>query len=191
MRMDSMKKRKSTTSTKAVILAVAVILVLCIGMAGTLMFLVDKTNEVTNTFDPAHVTCQVEESFNDTVKKNVNVTNTSDIDAYLRVKLVTYRVNDAGDRIGGTATIPTFTPGTGWFEQDGFYYYQSPVAPGQKPAADLIGNSGITLLEYTDADGGRQVVEVIAEAIQSVPTSVVSDKWKVTVGTDGTISAVN
>lgn len=191
MRMDSMKKRKSTTSTKAVILAVAVILVLCIGMAGTLMFLVDKTNEVTNTFDPAHVTCQVEESFNSNVKKNVNVKNTSDIDAYLRVKLVTYRVNDVGDRIGGTATIPNFEPGTGWFAKDGFYYYKNPVAPDQKPAADLIGDSGITLLEYRDADGGRQVVEVIAEAIQSVPTSVVADKWKVTVGTDGTISAGN
>ena len=191
MRMDSMKKRKSTTSTKSVILAVAVILVLCIGMAGTLMFLVDKTNEVTNTFDPAHVTCQVEESFNSNVKKNVNVINTSDIDAYLRVKLVTYRVNDAGDRIGGTATIPSFEPGDGWFAKDGFYYYNKPVAPGQKPAANLIGSDGINLKSYTDADGGKQVVEVIAEAIQSVPTSVVADKWKVTVGTDGTISAGN
>lgn len=191
MMFDSMKKSKSTTSTKTVMLVVAAVLVVCIGVAGTLMFLVDKTSEVTNTFEPANVKCQVEESFDTKVKKNVNVKNTSNIDAYIRVKLVTYRVNDKGEKIGGTATIPDFAPGAGWFAKDGFFYYNKPVAPGQKPAANLIGDSGIKLLEYTDADGGRQVVEVMAEAIQSVPTSVVADKWKVTVGTDGTISAGN
>ena len=191
MRMDSMKKRKSTTSTKAIMLAVAAVLVVCIGVAGALMFLVDKTNEVTNTFDPAHVTCEVEENFNGIVKSKVNVKNTSDINAYLRVKLVTYRVNDKGERIGGTATIPSFKPGLGWFEKDGFYYYNKPVAPGEKPETDLIGDTGITLVEYNDTDGGKQVIEVIAEAIQSVPTSVVAEKWNVTVSAGGTISKGN
>ena len=185
MMFDSMKKSKSTTSTKTVMLVVAVVLVVCIGVAGTLMFLVDKTSEVTNTFEPANVKCQVEESFDTKVKKNVNVKNTSNIDAYIRVKLVTYRVNDKGEKIGGTATIPNFTLGVGWFEKDGFYYYNKPVAQDAKPATDLIGDSGITLVKYNDADGGRQVVEVIAEAIQSVPTSVVAEKWKVKVDTDG------
>ena len=96
MMFDSMKKSKSTTSTKTVMLVVAAVLVVCIGVAGTLMFLVDKTSEVTNTFEPANVKCQVEESFDTKVKKNVNVKNTSNIDAYIRVKLVTYRVNDKG-----------------------------------------------------------------------------------------------
>lgn len=111
--------------------------------------------------------------------------NTSNIDAYIRVKLVTYRVNDKGEKIGGTATIPNFTLGAGWFEKDGFYYYNKTVAQDAKPTTDLIGDSGITLVKYNDADGGRQVVEVIAEAIQSVPTSVVAEKWKVKVDTDG------
>ena len=53
----------------------------------------------------------------------------------------------------------------------------------------MIGNDGITLVKYTDADGGRQVIEVIAEAIQSVPTSVVADNWNVTVDANGVISA--
>ena len=55
----------------------------------------------------------------------------------------------------------------------------------------VSGSSGIELQSYTDADGGRQVIEVIAEAIQSVPASVVADKWKVTVNADGTISKAN
>ena len=53
----------------------------------------------------------------------------------------------------------------------------------------MIGNDGITLVKYTDADGGRQVIEVIAEAIQSVPTSVVTVYWNVTVDANGMISA--
>ena len=191
MRMDSKKRRKSTTSRKAIVLAIAVVLLLSATVTGTLMYLVSKTASVTNTFDPAHVSCEVQENFDKTVKKNVNVKNTSNIDAYLRVKLVTYRVNDSDEQIGGTAAIPEFKPGDGWFEKDGFYYYNKPVAPGETPAADLIGNRGITLVEYTDADGGRQVVEVIAEAIQSVPTSVVKDMWKVNVSEAGTISNGN
>ena len=189
MRMDSNKRRKSTASRKVIVLAIAVVLLLSATVTGTLMYLVSKTTAVTNTFEPATVICEVQENFDDTVKKNVTVKNTSNIDAYLRVKLVTYRVNADGERIGGTAAIPSFTPGEGWFEKDGFYYYKNPVAPDATPVTDLIGKDGITLVEYNDADGGRQVIEVIAEAIQSVPTSVVKEYWNVTVDANGVISA--
>lgn len=189
MRMDSKKRRKSTASRKVIVLAIAVVLLLSATVTGTLMYLVSKMTVVTNTFEPATVTCEVQENFDGTVKKDVTVKNTSNIDAYLRVKLVTYRVNDKGERIGGTATIPSFTLGEGWFEKDGFYYYNTPVAPGETPKTNLIGNTGITLVKYTDADGGRQVIEVIAEAIQSVPTSVVKEYWNVTVDANGVISA--
>ena len=191
MRMDSKKRRKSTASRKVIVLAIAAVLLLSATVTGTLMYLVSKTTAVTNTFEPAEVTCEVQEDFNDTVKKDVTVKNTSNIDAYLRVKLVTYRVNDKGERIGGTATIPSFTLGDGWFKKDGFYYYNKPVAPNKTPAANLIGNDGITLVKYTDADGGRQVIEVIAEAIQSVPTTVVEQKWNVKVDTDGVTIKAN
>ena len=189
MRMDSNKRRKSTASRKVIVLAIAVVLLLSATVTGTLMYLVSKTTAVTNTFEPATVICEVQENFDDTVKKNVTVKNTSNIDAYLRVKLVTYRVNADGERIGGTAAIPSFTPGEGWFEKDGFYYYKNPVAPDATPVTDLIGKDGITLVEYNDADGGKQVIEVIAEAIQSVPTSVVKEYWNVTVDANGVISA--
>lgn len=191
MRMDSKKRRKSTASRKVIVLAIAVVLLLSATVTGTLMYLVSKTTAVTNTFEPATVTCEVQEKFDGTVKKNVTVKNTSNIDAYLRVKLVTYRVNADGERIGGTAVIPNFTPGEGWFEKDGFYYYKSPVALNKTPATNLIGNDGITLVEYTDADGGRQVIEVIAEAIQSVPASVVAENWDVTVDKDGVTIKAN
>lgn len=168
-------------------LVLSSLLVLILGIGGTLALLVDRDESITNTFTPAQVSCHVTENFDGTTKSNVNVVNDSNITAYIRVKLVTYRVNDAGQHIGGTAGIPTFTPGDGWFEQDGYYYYSQPVAAGASPATALI--SSITLNDtYTDADGGKQVIEVMAEAIQSVPTSVVAEKWKVTIDTNGTLT---
>ena len=89
MRMDSKKRRKSTTSRKVIVLAIAAVLLLSATVTGTLMYLVSKTTAVTNTFEPAIVTCEVQENFDGTVKKDVTVKNTSNIDAYLRVKLVT------------------------------------------------------------------------------------------------------
>ena len=85
---------------------------------------------MTNTFTPATVTCEVKEAFDDTtgVKTNINVENTSDIDVYLRVKLVTYRTNDTGQHIGGTAELPKFTLGKDWVEKDGLLH--TAVAPG-------------------------------------------------------------
>ena len=82
------------------------------------------------------------------------------------VKLVSYRVNDAGQHIGGIANVPDFTPGTGWVKNGDYYYYKQPVNPGEKPAHDLIGSINL-IGSYTDADGGKQVIEVMAEAIQA------------------------
>lgn len=167
---------------RSLVLVVSLLALLLVVAGGTLAWLTAQ-DSVSNTFTPAHVSCTVTEEFDGTTKSNVNVTNTSDIAAFIRVKLVTYRVNDAGQRIGGTATIPPFTPGTGWVKYGDFYYYTKPVAPQQQPKEALIGS--ITLKgSYDDADGGKQVIEVMAEAIQSQPDRAVKDAW----GTDFSIN---
>mgnify|MGYP004732906755 CR=1 FL=1 len=174
----------------AIVLATVALLALAIG--GTIAWLNDKTDPVENTFDYAHVTCEVTESFDAAtgVKSNVNVKNTSNTYAFLRVKLVAYRTNAAGQHIGGTATIPTFTPGAGWVEYNGYYYYTQPVSPDEqnnKPATDLI--SSITLGgSYADADGGYTALDVMAEAIQSTPEQAVKDAWGFGLSTDGSLA---
>ena len=141
---------------------------------------ITHTDPVPNRFTPAHVSCNVTEDFDGTTKKNVNVTNTGDIDAYLRVKLVTYRVNDDGQHIGGTAAIPAFTPGDDWVKYGDYYYYTYPVAPGQQPETPLI--DSLTLIgSYNDADGGKQALEIMAEAIQSAPEEAAGQAWGVTI----------
>ncbi|MDO5400347.1 MAG: hypothetical protein Q4F17_05105 [Eubacteriales bacterium] len=155
---------------KAGTLLLSCLLLLTLAIGGTLAYLTTDTAPVENSFTPAKVDCTVTEEFNGTTKSNVNVTNTGNINAYLRVKLVTYRVNDEGQHIGGTAEIPSFTPGDGWKPLNGYYYYTKPVAPGDKPASDLISSINLTG-SYDDADGGKQVIEVMAEAIQADGTN--------------------
>ena len=160
------RKRRRRRNNRAGILLLSLLMLVTTVVGGTLAYLVTNTEPVTSTFKPSFVDCEVTEDFNGSTKSNVNVTNIGDTDAYIRVKLVAYRVNDEGQHIGGEAEIPAFTPGAGWVKNGDYYYYTKPVAPGAQPAADLI--DSITLSgSYTDADGGKQVIEVMAEAIQA------------------------
>lgn len=161
-------------------MVLSVVLLLGVTIGGTIAWLSTKTTPVTNTFTPAEVTCKVEEKFDNTtgVKSNVNVTNTGNIAVYIRVKLVTYRTNDAGHHIGGTADLPEFNLGENWVEYGDYYYYTLPVAPDKKPAANLAGSMTLEK-SYNDADGGKQALDVMAEAIQSEPEKAVGEAWGV------------
>lgn len=191
MTKNTRAKQRSRKNTRIITLLIALLLFSALAVGGTVAWLTANTGNVANTFTPSHVACRVDESFNSTtgVKSNVNVTNTGDTEAYIRVKLVTYRVNAQGQHIGGTATIPTFTPGTNWVKSGDYYYYTLPVAAnGGTPANPLIGEPGIALIKYDDADGGKQAIEVMAEAIQSKPKDAVESSWNVTVGSDGNLA---
>lgn len=163
-------------------MVLSIVLLLGVAIGGTIAWLSTKTTPVINTFTPAEVTCEVEEKFDKTtgVKTDVNVKNNGNIAVYIRVKLVTYRTNDDGQHIGGTAELPKFTPGENWVEYGKYYYYTLPVAPGKKPAANLA--EKMTLKpSYEDADGGKQALDVMAEAIQSAPEKAVGEAWGVTI----------
>lgn len=181
------KCKHSRGSRKTVSLLISLLLIFAISLGGTLAYLSTKTNPVENTFRPSHVTCQVTESFDATTKSNVNVINTGDTEAYIRVKLVSYRVNDKNQHIGGTATIPKFSLGTDWVHYGNHYYYTLPVEPGMSPSNDLA-DSIVLKDSYNDADGGKQVIEVMAEAIQSGPTEAVGKSWGVSI-TQGIVTA--
>ena len=160
----------------ATIISVVLILVLAIG--GTVAWMSTKTEPVVNTFNPSKVTCEVTEKFdkNTNVKTDVNVRNTGDIPAFIRVKLVAYRTNTAGQHIGGVAEAPSFDFGAGWVKYGDYYYYTKPVDPGATPAANLA--EAIELVkDYADADGGHQSIDVIAEAIQAGPEAAVKAAW--------------
>ena len=177
---------------RATAMLLATVMLFALAVGGTIAWLIDKDRPLVNTFDPSKVTCEVQEKFDGKVKSDVNVKNTGDIYAFIRVKLVTYRTNDAGQHIGGTAALPQFTLGANWVEYNGYYYYTLPVAPGDNPATKLT--DSMTLTEsYDDADGGHQSIDVMAEAIQSVPEDAVKAAWGAgfSINADGSLNVPN
>ena len=167
---------KTARKGRLTAMIVSVVLILALAIGGTIAWMSTKTDSVVNTFNPSRVTCEVEEKFNGEVKTDVNVRNTGDIPAFIRVKLVSYRTNEAGRHIGGVAKAPSFDFGAGWVRYGDYYYYTKPVAPGATPAANLA--EAIELVkDYADADGGHQSIDVIAEAIQAGPEAAVQAAW--------------
>lgn len=149
-----------------------------------------KTEDVVNTFTPAETSIKVNESFDGTTKSNVHITNTGSATdpkegpaVYVRVRLLAYWYDELQDRVVGKASwTPSFTVGADWFLKGDYYYYKIPINAGDS-TTNLI--DSITL--ETDDDGARQVLEVIAEAIQSKPSTAVNEAWGVSVGSDGNI----
>lgn len=168
-------RRRRVMRNRAILVIAVAALVCALGAAGAVAFLIDKTNPVKNAFVPSKVTCEVKETFDGTTKTNVQIKNTGDIPAYIRVALVTYFVDGEGNVDGTkTATMPdlTFIMGAGWVESGEYYYFTKPVAPDKLTDTALI--ESITL------ENG-QVVEVIASAIQSEPAKAVGEAWGVTI----------
>lgn len=176
------KKAAHSGAKRSLVLVVSVLVLLLAVAGGTLAWLTAQ-DSVTNTFTPAHVTCTVEETFNGTEKTNVQIKNTSDIPAYIRAYIVvTWKdADDADDNVYGKLPVEgtdytmTMSSGTAWKKgSDGYYYYTSPVA-----ADDTTGVLISSCTEKTEKApaGYRLSVEIIAEAIQSVPTTTVGDVW--------------
>lgn len=178
----------------------AALLVLVLGIVGTtLAWLTDTTEDQTNTFEYAKVSCQVLEDVNsnETQKRNVRIQNTGNTDAYIRATyVVTYR-DEAGNilyetleddwKVDLTKEINT----DGWVPgKDGYWYCKKPVAPGEEtPAlfkAPINGNGRFL-------DGGRSkeqaitYVEILATAIQSQPVKAMGEAWGYTMN-NGTLT---
>ncbi len=176
--------------SRMIMMIAAAALLLTMAVGGTMAWLSAKDEPITNTFRPSEVNCKVTEHYDESKneKSQVNVQNTGDTSAYIRVKLVTYRTNDAGDHIGGTAAVPAFTPGVKWvLHTDGYYYYTLPVEADGSPATVLADKIQLKT-EYEDADGGHQALDVMAEAIQSEPDKAVGEAWGVSIA-EGRVTA--
>ncbi len=171
---------------KALIVAALAVVILTAAVGGTMAWLSTKTQDLTNTFEPAKVTCAVEEDFTDkTTKKDVRIQNTGTTDAYIRAMIVANWCT-ADSKVVKTAT-PTYEglPGSDWVEHDGFYYYTLPVAPNQ-----TTGNLFTSCTPGTDKPEGADHLEVniICQAVQSTPANAVTEAWGVTIS-NGSVSS--
>ena len=180
---------------KAGVLLAALVLIVSTVVGGTLAYLATQTGPVVNTFTPGKVDVEIEEDFKDNVKSNVYITNVQSADsvtAYIRAKVVvTWR--DADNNIVQQPdgyTLNLTKPAdfdTNWFENGGIYYHKAPVDPG-KQTAMLIEKASYTVAAGAEP-GYHLDIQIIAEGIQAKPTTGVTEKWHVNVGTDGNLVA--
>lgn len=167
-----MKNRHS--AQRLILIAILLILVLASGSVVAYMFLRADANET--QFIPAQISCEVEGDFTSDEISGIRVRNTGNISAFLRVRLVTYWVDSAGNVAAISSPRLLITPGSDWVPgNNNTYYYKTPVAAGSSTAGVL---PTITL---ATENGYRQVVDILAEAIQAEPTKAVTDSWGVTV----------
>ena len=176
-----MKLRKNS------LIILVLLVVLAMSLVGTLFaYMYKQTEPVTNTFVPAIVDCKVEEVFDGSVKSSIKVRNTGNIDAYLRVRLVSYWVNENDEIMPIPSQMPIFKNNVSWIKiGEDTYYYTAPVAPNEVTPEDLLGTP-MTL--GTSAEGYLQVVVVFAEAIQAMPKDAVEEAWPVIVSDAKTLS---
>ena len=191
MRQIKTYSRKPKRSVKPFLIAFCVCILACAAVSGSLAWLISTPEPVVNTFTPGAVTIQVDETFNGTTKSDVRIKNTGDVPAYIRVALVPAWVDDEGNIAAKPASLKLdcdITWGDNfnqfWFEgTDGFYYCKTFINPGK--------STPILIKSCTVKDGEHEYdfeLQVIASAVQSLPTSTVGEVWPVVVDTDGTLA---
>ena len=171
--------RPSRESKKSLTALIALILIICLAVGGTVAFIVTQTQAVKNTFTPSDVTVDIQEEFNGSIKSSITVLNVDDADkedvpCYIRVKLVS-NIQDNDGNVLRAAPLGEISLNSDWIDGgDGCYYYKNVVEVGQRTSNLLADGASITL-----TDG--QVVEVLAEGIQAMPKQAVIDAWGQTI----------
>ncbi len=192
MRQIKTYSRKPKRSVKPFLIAFCVCILACAAVSGSLAWLISAPGPVVNEFIPGEVTIQVDETFDDehTTKQNVSIKNTGNVPAYIRVALVPAWVDDEGNIAAKHASLDDCNITLGddfnqfWFEgTDGFYYCKTFINP-DKSTPILIKSCTVKGEEHEyDFE-----LQVIASAVQSLPTSTVETVWPVVVDTDGTLA---
>lgn len=168
--------------------AAALLMVLFMSVGGTLAWLTAHTSAITNTFTVATPGVKIEEGFDKQTKSNVQVKNTGEVEAYIRVALVPTWEDENGNAVAEPASLDDLSITWGnsgkWLKgTDGYWYYKEPVAPGY---------STEVLLEkatVTTENGYHMNLQVMADSIQADPTRAVTAMW----GTDkgGAVTGVD
>ena len=159
---------KKSKHSKGLGILISIALILSLAVSGTFAYIIATTKNVENQFAPASVTCHV-----NSVGNNFTVTNTGNIDAYIRAAIVVNWMDKDGNVRGIAPSTSDYTLSvntTDWRQDNtGYYYYKYSVSPNTSTNY-LIPPNGITV-NVTAPAGYEFSVEVVAEAIQAQGTT--------------------
>ena len=179
IRMESRKKRR--LPVKPLALCAALMLIAGSAIGGTAAWLKYWTEPVENMFSIGQVSCEVMQEQVTGTLANVAVKNTSNDDAYIRVRLIGYLMDTDGCIIGGTGLpegLANMSAPEGWLKIGEDYFCVTPIAAGESTPV-LITNQAVET---------NQTVQVLAEAIQGKPAAAVTEAWGVTIDENGSIT---
>ena len=166
---------------KRLICILLVLLLAAVMIPTAYAYMVHKSQTVSNVFIPGRVACQINETFENNVKKSITVKNTGNVDAYIRVRLVFHWEDSKGNVVARNMPVPTVTHSSAWEKVGDYYYYAKPVSPGDS-TPNLLTDSGFKISAKEVTYSGTiytyyPVMEVLAEAIQSDPKDAVDAAW--------------
>ena len=172
---------KRVMKTKKPVALVAILVLLCCTVAGTLAYLVTSTDPVTNTFTPASVSTEVNEDFDGITKRNVTIKNTGNIDAYIRAAVI---INwaDANGNVSATPVkdgdyVIKYDSSNTWKKIGDYWYYSKPVAADSLTEKALI--ESCTPVAGKAPEGYDLQVTILADGIQSEPLTAIKEAWHV------------
>jgi len=179
------------------ITSVALLLLVTVGT--TLAYIFTKTEPVENKFNPSKVSCAVVEDGGKPVaagthntgteKNDVQIKNTGDTDAYIRVAVVVNWMSADGTKVWATKPVAgenkdytiSYNLSNGWIDGgDGYYYYTQPVDPGDMTNILITSaTQNATGPKGTDGTQYYLSIEIVASAIQAEGMGATSaqDAW--------------
>lgn len=165
MKMKFFEKTGPGARRTALILILVVLLT--VGCVTTAFALRDTTGEVTESLEKAEVTCEVNE--------NWSVTNTGNIPALIRVRVI---VNLTDDDTLLPGDVPDYTVGSGWVKIGDYLYYTGIV--DFEEGENGTGNVTTPAISYSNTGAQTTKVTVLADAIQATPSTATQQAWRVT-----------
>ena len=188
---------KKYINKKSIIIA-SVMLLLLVVVGTTIAYIFTEPEPVENTFNPSKVSCAVVEnkgtpvtgSVTNTgdIKENVQIKNTGDTDAYIRVAVVVNWMDEAGTKVWATKPVEdteysiTYANTPNWVKgSDDYWYYTKSVPPTEgNNLTDILIEKATQNKEGPKGTDGTQYylsIEIVASAIQSTPETVVKKQW--------------
>lgn len=187
---EHMNNGRTPKARKTATLLVAIVLLIGVAVGSTVAYLIASTDRIENKFEYAKTDVTVEEDFDRTTKQNVTVKNNSNIPVYIRATYIVSWVDADGNIVtsvpDGYSITKEENPGGKWIKgADGYFYYPTPVQPGESTAGSLL----TCTVTYPANREYTLNVEILATAIQSEPKDAVEAAWPVTVNdADKTLS---
>lgn len=181
-------KKLSHMSKRAVLLVLSLVMILSVSVGGTLAYLIAQSETKTNVFEPGEVTTTTEETLFDGESKEhvyVKSSGTSNVDAFVRAKIVITWADKAGNPMGDPVTKDMYDLklGTDWGkgpQADGFYYYDKVLVPtangGTGETTDLI--EYCKVVPGVGPVGAHLQVTILSQSIQADQNkTAVRDAW--------------